>query len=69
MLLILDPPSMEVTISPEDAVTEGEDVELQCHLMEANPEKLISVTWFKNGEVYRYVTTSFSKIVSNRNRR
>ena len=50
---------MEMTISHEEAVTEGEDVQLLCNMMEANPEKLIFITWFKNGEVYRYFTYKF----------
>ena len=59
-LLIPYSPFMEVTISHEEAVTEGEDVQLLCNMMEANPEKHIFITWFKKGEVYKYLHSSFS---------
>lgn len=53
--MILDPPVVEATISPED-VKEGNSISLFCDLVDGNPQNLLRVRWFREDELLHETT-------------
>ena len=50
---LLDPPDVELTLSPSDGIVEEmeENITLTCSLVNGNPDNLTSVNWFLDGEL------------------